>query len=423
MGKHPELYAKKPERDFTRNRKLNFNETVKLILSMRGNSLNNELYDYYNEHKVSLTASGFVQQRDKIKYECFEKVFHKFNSVCKDSKLYYGRRLFAIDGTVMNISRNPESETYMVTEQKPEGSNQLLINALYDLSNKTYADCVIQPRPSCDEREALHTMLKRLNHNEKILIIADRGYEGYNTFAHMDATRNVDYLIRVKQGNGAMREIQNLPMETLDVDVETTVTTSQTNEDKQNGYVYIQTASKKGKTRGPKTIVRKWDFASPYTFRFRVVRFKLSNGNYETIVTTLAREEFPLNVIRDLYHMRWGIETSFRDLKYSIGLVNIHSKKEEFIKQEIFSSLILYNYCERITGVVVVKQKVENIHLYQVNYSNAFFICKDFYRSNNRDGDTIIQKIGEKVLPIRSGRADKRKIRVKGVVSFLYRVA
>ena len=33
---------------------------------------------------------------------------------------------------------------------------------------------------------------------------------------------------------------------------------------------------------------------------------------------------------------RWGIERSFRKLKYTIGLTNFHAKKVEYILQEIF---------------------------------------------------------------------------------------
>ena len=35
--------------------------------------------------------------------------------------------------------------------------------------------------------------------------------------------------------------------------------------------------------------------------------------------------------------MRWGIETVFRELKYTIGLNAFHAKKRELIKQEILS--------------------------------------------------------------------------------------
>ena len=35
--------------------------------------------------------------------------------------------------------------------------------------------------------------------------------------------------------------------------------------------------------------------------------------------------------------MRWGIETSFRNLKHTLGLLHLHAKKVEFVLQEITS--------------------------------------------------------------------------------------
>ena len=39
MAASPELFVKKPGRDFTRNRKLTFEYVIQLLLSMVGNSL------------------------------------------------------------------------------------------------------------------------------------------------------------------------------------------------------------------------------------------------------------------------------------------------------------------------------------------------------------------------------------------------
>lgn len=53
-------------------------------------------------------------------------------------------------------------------------------------------------------------------------------------------------------------------------------------------------------------------------------------------MTNLDSGEFPPEESKKLYGMRWGIETSFRDLKYTVGLLHFHSKKVEYILQEIF---------------------------------------------------------------------------------------
>ena len=62
-----------------------------------------------------------------------------------------------------------------------------------------------------------------------------------------------------------------------------------------------------------------FDYIAPkdsamYDLRFRVVRFRISGGCYETVYTNLDSETFPIGTIKELYRLRWGIETSFREL-------------------------------------------------------------------------------------------------------------
>lgn len=72
MSTHPELWAKNPGKDFTRNRKLGFNKLIHLMLGMRGNSISKELYDYFKNEDL-MTGSAFVQQRDKLLPDAFEQ--------------------------------------------------------------------------------------------------------------------------------------------------------------------------------------------------------------------------------------------------------------------------------------------------------------------------------------------------------------
>ena len=93
-----------------------------------------------------------------------------------------------------------------------------------------------------------------------------------------------------------------------------------------------------------------------YSISFRVVRFEITPGKYECIATNLGNDEFSPAEIKQLYRMRWGIETSFRELKYSIGLVNLHSKKAELVEQEIYARFIMYNFCSLVVRAVAIKQ-------------------------------------------------------------------
>ena len=155
---------------------------------------------------------------------------------------------------------------------------------------------------------------------------------------------------------------------------------------------------------------------------FRIVRFAISEDSYEMLVTNLDKFEFSSDDLKKIYHMRWGIETSFRELKYAIGLTNFHARKVDYIKQEIFARLLLYNYCELITTHVV--QKMEITETKQVNFTIAIYICREYLRNKrNLSPPDVIKLIEKHILPVRPGRKDPRKVKAQTSVSFLYRVA
>lgn len=142
------------------------------------------------------------------------------------------------------------------------------------------------------------------------------------------------------------------------------------------------------------------------------MRFMLDTGEYETIATSLP-QDFTISDIKELYHSRWGIETSFRELKYCIGLVNLHGKKDEFVFQEIYAALIMYNFCNRISGEVVVRQKKENVYAYKVNLTMAIYLCREFYRNAQGNGEKLMQDISKyRAYPTGAQRQPKHKSKI-----------
>ena len=57
------------------------------------------------------------------------------------------------------------------------------------------------------------------------------------------------------------------------------------------------------------------------------------------LYTNLDSETFLIGTIKELYRLRWGIETSFREFKYTIGLSCLHGKKTDFLLQEVLKML------------------------------------------------------------------------------------
>ena len=403
-------------KDFSRKSVLTAETVIRLLISAEVGSLAKILHDA----GIQATASALSQRRAQIPPEVFRTVFTNFNSTCADNNFFQGYRLLAVDGTAVNLPRNPKAPSFVQNDGIPKGVNQLHVTPLYNILSRTFDDLVIQPEPKKDEIGALVDMLERNTFTQKTLIIADRGFESYNLIAHCLEKENADFLIRVRQNYSAMREVAKLPMMELDCTIRPTITTTQTKEDKKNGYVFLQ-VPKKSKV-GSKTRRGRWDFPSPYPMKLRVCRFLLDNGEFETVATSLPRS-FSLDDIRELYHLRWGVETSFRDLKYTLGLVNLHGKSDALAEQEIYASLTAFNFASRVCNEVVVRQPKNGVYAYKVNFKMAVMLCKEFLRTPRADGEKLSEEIARHTVPIRPNRQDERNLRAKGFYGFVYRAA
>jgi hypothetical protein len=422
MSAAPAPYVKNPEKDFTRKKKLPFETVMQLLISMGGNSLYKELLESQGYNTNTATTSAFVQQRNKILPSAVEFLFQKFTQSHTDLKRYRGYRLLAIDGSDLHFATDPtDTDTYFQSQPGARGYNLLHLNAAYDLCNRLYVDAILQPRRLNNERKALAAIVDRSCIKGKTIVIADRGYESYNNFAHIER-KGWNYVIRVKDlaSSGILSGLRLPSGGEFDRDIHLTLTKKQTTEVKMHPEIYKFIPS-----------TSTFDFLDLqerlfYPMSFRVVRFVLPNGTYETVITNLSDADFPPDELRSMYNMRWGIETSFRALKYTVGLTNFHAKRRESVIQEIFARMIMYNFAEMMTSHVVISQKGKQHH-YQVNFTVAVHVCRHFLRSRDDepppDVEALIRKNVLPIRPIRPGQQNTRKIRYKSSVSFVYRVA
>jgi hypothetical protein len=413
------LFVNNPQKDFTRKRKLDFKDMLNILLSMGGNSMKLELMKYFSYDAETATCSAFVQQREKILPEALELLFHRFTSLAVNPSYYDGYRMLAVDGSDLCIAHNQkDTENHFPATEKAKGYNLLHLNAMYDLCTRVYVDAIVQSGRGKNEFQALTDMVDRSDIKEQTIVIADHGYESYNVFEHI-AKKGWKYVIRVKDiGSNGITSGLSLPnRETFDIEYSTLLTRRQTKGINAHPEKYKYMPAN-----------QKFDYLpvgdkGNYPIKFRVVRFAITENTYEVIITNLSKKEFPVEKIKEIYHMRWGIETSFRELKYAIGLTNFHSKKAAYILQEIFARLTMYNFCEIITTHVVIHQK-DRKYSYQVNFTMAISICLHYFKCRNAVSPPNVEALIQKnILPVRNGRKDPRKVRTKSSVSFIYRVA
>ena len=414
----PELYVKNPTKDFSRTRKLPFKQMLKIVLSMTGKSICGELMDSFGLNLNTPTASAFIQQRNKIKSEAFETLFRRFTNGIDEQKLFKGYRLLAVDGSDLHVPINPnEPDSFHQRKNGDKPYNLLHINALYDLVRRIYTDVTVEGKKRENESKALVKMVDRDTSSVPTIYIADRGYEAYNNMAHIQE-KGQKFIIRAKDfTNGGIVYSLKLPQsDEIDENVTLFLTRKQNTVRKQNLKVL---PSKCVFDYLPATC-KKHISVTPYELKFRVVRFKLTENTYEVLITNLDKEEFNVDELKKLYAMRWGIETSFRDLKYTIGLSYPHSKKTEYILQEVFAKLTMYNFAELITSHVVVKQKNRK-YPYRINFAAAVHICRNFFLKNISP-PVIEALLLQHLLPVRSGVSHPRGKRTYSAASFLYRI-
>ena len=417
ISENPSLFVKKPKTDFTRNRKINFKKFIGITMNSGGGTMSKELLDYFDFDVNTPSVSAYTQQRSKVLPEAFEFLFNSFTQENMSStNNYRGYRLIACDGSNLTIATNPkDAETAYKSNQFGTITNHLHLNAFYDVLNRIYLDAVLQTASEYQEYRACINMMERSSLNKAILI-ADRGYENYNVMAHA-INKGWKFVIRIKDKNSnGIASGLNLPKtDIFDIDVSMTFTRQQTKMTKMAGYKFMPT----NQTFDYLPLKSK----DTYTMSFRITRFSIADDSYEMLVTNLDRSEFSTNDLKEIYHLRWGIETSFRELKYSIGLTSFHARKAEYIKQEVFARLLLYNYCELITTHVVQQMQTKD-KTKQVNFTIAIYICREYLRQKrNLSPPDVIKLIEKHILPVRPGRKDPRKVKPQASVSFLYRVA
>ena len=274
---------------FTRNRKLNAETTIKTTLNMQGNSLNAELLEAFPDLGDRMTASAYEQAKGKLKPEVFEHIFHEYNKTMKPTRLLCDKyRFFAIDGSDFSVPYNPNSK-YAIENgagrkrkdgEEVKSYSQVHANMLFDLTHRTYQDCILQPRSKMDERDAAIEMLERLSLDDcPFIVTMDRGYEGFNLIEHCNRINNCFYAIRVKTGTGGIREIAALPDSECDVDITCRVTTSNhyyTTHKDENLHLIKHIKRQYKAERSKNTTDRRWDFGVFENVSFRAVKFRIN---------------------------------------------------------------------------------------------------------------------------------------------------
>lgn len=363
-----------------------------------------EIMDFFPLSKLPSQAA-ISYRRNQINTTAFEMLFKNFTAKLSFKNTYRGMQLIACDGTRLNTPYNPRDlDSFSNNIEDRKGFNQYHLNTCYDILNDVFLDAVIQGFNSMDETAAFCEMLDHFPSDIKALFTADRGYDSYNVIAHA-IKNNHKFVIRLKS--------------TKALSIFTSAKEYNRNKvfDIEDDIIIGRVRTKASKTLKNYHFIRynqRYDYIpsgskETDSFHVRMVKFELPGGGSEYLLTNLDKADFSLEDIKEIYRLRWGIETSFKFLKYASGLQHIHSIKQSFIFQEIFAKLICYNFCSAVMKAVgKTSKKSENKYKYELEKTYVIKACIKYLKGKLSDIATLISK---RKAPIRADRRFERNIR------------
>jgi len=318
---------------FTRKRKLPLHLLILSVLARRGRTAVMELRSLFkelNNQASTISKAGYTKQRKKLKPEAFSHLSNlrvkNFYLDKKAVKKIKGHVIVASDGSSLNLPNTEETlKTYgSASNGKAKTQSAIGLGCMFDMLNKMIISATINGA-SFDQRKcALSQMnqVEELTGSTKVIYVFDRGYPSGEFFIDLNEMGR-KYLVRL---SGISFKAEQKSMKHDDEIVEIKFNAQRINAHRQNGNHEV---ADKLKAAG--------------SVKVRFVRILLSTGEIEYLATNLSSEEFTLSELKNLYRLRWEIETVFDTLKNKFQIENFSGTLPIIIEQDIFATIYLSN--------------------------------------------------------------------------------
>ena len=209
------------------------------------------------------------------------------------TRLWNGHRVFAVDGSKLNLPRQLIGANYLV----PTGGYypQGLLSCLYQLRQRLPVDFDLHAHS--DERRAALNHLPALTAGD--VVVYDRGYFSFAFLrAHIDRGLHPVFRLSAK-ACGAVAAFAAGDQADAEVDLD-------------DG-----------------------------TLRLRLMKYRVKGSDYLLGTTLRDRRKYPVSALSELYHERWGIEELFKTSKQTLAIECWHAHSERGVKQELYAHFVL----------------------------------------------------------------------------------
>lgn len=263
--------------------------------------------------KSSIAPSSFCAARRKLDQAVFKCLNHNILAAyAADASryLWLGHRLFAVDGSKINLPRKLLACGYTTpgTAHYPQG----LLSCLYQLQSRLPFDFDLTSHSN--ERLSAIRHLEVLQTDD--VVVYDRGYFSY-LLLHRHSQIGIQAIFRLQEHSGSAIKAFFASPET-----ETVIT-------------LLPSPQKQAEIRS------QYPDLDIVPLQLRLLKYTIADTLFCLGTTLLDAPRYPLQEFIDVYHGRWGIEELYKVSKRIFNIEDFHAKTERGVKQEIFAHFVL----------------------------------------------------------------------------------
>ena len=299
----------------------------------------------------------------------------------KNLNTWHGFNVFAVDGTSLEIPCTDENINHFgaYSNQSKTLTSKASASILYDVLNDIIVDSIIGECHASERKQAIEHVnsvcYKNLLKNS--IITFDRGYPSDELF-NILIEKELFFLCRLSSSYNITK--LDLP------------------DDSIIKYHQKKTA-----------------------LELRVIKVTLSDGTIETLVTNILDQSVTLAMFKELYFLRWGIETKYNELKNSLEIEEFSGKKPIIIEQDFYASIyisIITSIMKKDVDLVIQSEQKQKSLKYKYQGNRNFILTQIIGKLillliYPRKHTSILKSILEKSKRIRSHIRTERSVERK----------
>ena len=266
--------------------------------------------------KGAIAPSSICAARKKLDEAGFkhinQKIIETYAAQGKDASYrWLGHRIFAVDGSKLNLPRSLVKCGYKLPSDKsnyPQG----LLSCLYQVKSQIPFDFDLVSHHN--ERTCAEQHLKVLEKDD--VVVYDRGYFSYLMLLH-HVELKIHAVFRLQESSCNV--------------VEDFFSSTQTD--------LIATIYPSATVRGE---IRKAHPERNITpLQMRLIKYQIGDETYCLGTTLEDQDKYKRQDFIEIYHARWGVEELYKISKRIFIIEDFHAKSERGVKQEIFAHFAL----------------------------------------------------------------------------------